>query len=426
MENNNKSVQKNNAVQHSIGIRHLPINIFVLCWMAYTSIYLCRVNMSVAIPAIQQAFGWSKAGLGLIGNFFFWIYGIGQLINGYIGDKIPGRIFIFIGLAITAITNILFSFTSSLAAMIFLWAVNGFFQSMLWGPIIRILSASFPEEYRTRISVGISTTMVGGYLLGWGLSGQILTTASWHWAFRLPGILVLTYAVIWLVSTRKLLASKNGRKGSGLAALENLDSRDRIIDQNDEIPFWQFIKVNRLWVIAVVCACQGIIKESISLWGPLYLMETHSIALSSTTSYILLIPLMNFGGILLSGWLDKKFNYRHNIAIMIIFAASIVSFLGLFLFGLLSIVIGVILLGCCSALMFGANTLLLGVIPMGFAKYNKASSAAGFFDFSSYMGAGIAGFVTGSISEHWGWNGALVMWIIIALAGVCLPGKKPR
>jgi len=42
------------------------------------------------------------------------------------------------------------------------------------------------------------------------------------------------------------------------------------------------------------------------------------------------------------------------------------------------------------------------------------------------MGAGIAGFVTGSISEHWGWNGALVMWIIIALAGVCLPGKKPR
>ena len=73
-------------------------------------------------------------------------------------------------------------------------------------------------------------------MLGWGLSGQILTTASWHWAFRLPGILVLTYAVIWLVSTRKLLASKNGRKGSGLAALENLDSRDRIIDQNDEIP----------------------------------------------------------------------------------------------------------------------------------------------------------------------------------------------
>jgi sugar phosphate permease len=98
----------------------------------------------------------------------------------------------------------------------------------------------------------------------------------------------------------------------------------------------------------------------------------------------------------------------------------------LFLFGRLSIVIGVILLGCCSALMFGANTLLLGVIPMRFAKYNKASSAAGFFDFSSYMGAGIAGFVTGSISEHWGWNGALVMWIIIALAGVCLPGKKPR
>ena len=66
----------------------------------------------------------------------------------------------------------------------------------------------------------------------------------------------------------------------------------------------------------------------------------------------------------------------------------------------------------------------MGVIPMGFAKYNKASSAAGFFDFSSYMGAGIAGFVTGSISEHWGWNGALVMWIIIAFGGSMPAGEK--
>ena len=252
--------------------------------------------MSVAIPAIQQAFGSSKAGLGLIGSFFLWIYGIGQLINGYIGDKIPGRIFTFIGLAITAITNILFSFTSSLAAMIFLWAVNGFFQSMLLG-------ADYKNPFRHRSrrnighvsSVGISTTMVGGYLLGWGLSGQILTTASWHWAFRLPGILALTYAVIWLVSTRKLLASKTAVRAAAWLHWKTWIPEIVLLIKTMKSP-WQFIKVNRLWVIAVVCECQGIIKESISLWGPLYLMETHSIALFSTTSYILPIPLMNLKG----------------------------------------------------------------------------------------------------------------------------------
>ena len=417
----NNNLQKSSTVQYSLCTKGLPIKLFMLCWAAYTSTYLCRVNISVAIPAIQQAFGWSKASIGLISSFFFWIYGIGQLVNGYIGDKVSGRVFVFIGLAMSAIINILFSFVSSLTGMMLLWAINGCFQSMLWGPIVRMLSSSFPEEWRTRISVGISTSMVGGYLLGWGLSGQILTTASWHWVFRLPGMLVLGYAIIWMLATKKLpLAAENSGNGDGSLSAENRDLKEYNLKQKDEISFWQFIKEKKLWIIALVCACQGIVKDSIGVWGPMYLMETHDIDLSSTTVYILLIPVMNFGGIVLSGWLNKKFNYQHNTAIMAIFGISIITFLGLFIFGKLSVVMGAILLGCCSALMYGANTLLLGVIPMGFAKYNKTSSVAGFFDFSSYMGAGISGYLTGNISELWGWNGAIIMWLIIALSAVGL------
>ncbi|MCM8901783.1 MFS transporter [Caldicoprobacter algeriensis] len=411
MNFNNSNVQKSSTAQYSLDTKHLPLKLFILCWIAYASAYLCRINISVVIPALQQSFGWNKASIGLIGSFFFWIYGIGQLINGYIGDKVPGRILIFIGLTMSAIANILFGFSLNMAAMIFFWAVNGFFQSMLWGPIVKILSASFPETYRTRISVGISTSMVWGYLLGWGLSGQILTTTSWHWVFRLPGILVFNYAIIWMLSTKKLL-------NNGLSADENQDLKKHSLNQGDEMPFWRFIKEKKLWMIAIVCMCQGIIKDSISLWGPAYLLETHNIDLSSTTSYILLIPIMNFGGILLSGWLNKKFNYHHNIAIMTIFGTSVIAFLGLFLFGRFSIVMGVILLGCCSALMYGANTLLLSVIPMGLTKYNKTSSVAGFLDFSSYMGAGMAGCIIGGISEHLGWNGVVIIWLSTALLAI--------
>lgn len=64
------------------------IRIFVLCWVAYASLYFGRVNLSVSIPQIQDAFRWSKGQIGLVGTLFFWIYGIGQLINGNIGDKI--------------------------------------------------------------------------------------------------------------------------------------------------------------------------------------------------------------------------------------------------------------------------------------------------------------------------------------------------
>ena len=85
-----------------------------------------------------------------------------------------------------------------------------------------------------------------------------------------------------------------------------------------------------------------------------------------------------------------------------------------------SMPVGGLLLGTCSALMYGANTLLLSVIPMDYAKYNKTSTVAGFLNFSCYMGAGISGVLIGAISDYWGWNGILIIWILMAVLGVIM------
>ena len=103
---------------------------------------------------------------------------------------------IFIGLMASAITNIIFGFTPIAMGMIILWAINGYFQSMLWGPIIKILTKWFPKEQNTRVSVGISTSMIGGYLLSWSFSYQFLKYASWYWVFIVPGIIVLLLCLV--------------------------------------------------------------------------------------------------------------------------------------------------------------------------------------------------------------------------------------
>ena len=99
--------------------------IFFLCWIAYASIYFARVNLSVAIPFIQKTLVLDKVQVGLIGSLFFWIYGIGQFVNGYIGDKVSSKIFIFIGLFVTSLTNIFFGLTSNFSFMLVIWAING-------------------------------------------------------------------------------------------------------------------------------------------------------------------------------------------------------------------------------------------------------------------------------------------------------------
>ena len=79
-------------------IKHWQKKIFILCWTSYACAYLCRLNISVAIPVLEENRVLAKTALGMAGGLFFWFYAFGQLINGRLGDRFDGRKFIFLGL----------------------------------------------------------------------------------------------------------------------------------------------------------------------------------------------------------------------------------------------------------------------------------------------------------------------------------------
>lgn len=395
-------------------LKSWQMRIFILCWIAYAFVYFGRVNISVAIPEIQNEFGWDKWQVGLIGSLFFWIYGIGQLINGNIGDRISSRVLIFVGLFVTALANLFFGLSASFPVMIILWSLNGYFQSTLWGPITKTLSFWFSHESRGKVAIWISTSMVGGYLLAWGLSGQILALFTWRWAFCIPGAAILVYSAIWY------LKMKNHPMEVGLESPNKYVNTKPDSDTStySGLSFFQVFLKTKLWYVVIACLTQGIIKDGISLWGPTLLKETHNLDMESTSALIVFIPLMNFAGIMMAGWLNKRLGNKEKLATAVLFASGMFSILLLVYLGKLSPVAGLIFLGLSSAAMYGANTLLLGVIPMNFAKYNKVSSIAGFLDFCSYLAAGCTASITGLIVDKLGWNGVLSVWIVSCVIGV--------
>lgn len=390
---------------------------FLLCWIVYAFVYLGRVNISVAIPEIQATLGFTKAQVGMIGSVFFWIYGVGHLINGYIGDKVSSRKYIFISLILSGLINIFFGFSASLITMIILWGLNGYVQSMVWGPMIKTLSFWFENNQRGKIATAISTSMVGGYFLAWGLVGVVIGKSNWNWAFWLPGICILIYAVIWFLFLKDK-PEDVGFKSPNEEITSSKNIQNNEDKTNNSIGLLQLLNKYKLWFIVVVCIAKGIIKEGISLWGPTFLMETQGLNLKATISLILLIPLMNFFGMIFTGWLSKKYNDKDYLTIITLFLISIITNLCLIKMGHLSAVLGLLFIGISSATMYGSNTILMGAIPMKYAKYNKTSSIAGFLDFISYMAAGFSVSLTGLIVDKFGWNGVLILWISTAVLAV--------
>lgn len=394
-------------------IKKWQIRTFVLCWIAYASIYFGRVNLSVALPAIQDTFGWSKGEIGLIGSLFFWVYGFGQLINGQIGDRVSTRKIIFLGLFITAISNICFGFSGTILIMIILWVFNAFAQSTLWGPMVKSLTFWFEYEKRSKIAIGISTSMVGGYLLAWGISGIVVSRLRWNFAFWVPGIFILIYSMVWLVFFRN--RPKDVDLESPNVTLQEYEDNK---EQKAEYSLLQVIVKSKLWFIVIACFVQGIIKDGIALWAPSLFMETQNLDIKQTAQFIIFIPIMNFFGMMLAGYLNKKLKNQEKLTIVILFALGMSMIIGFVKLGPTSTVVALLFLGLSSAMMFGANTMLLGVIPMNFAKYNKTSSVAGFLDFCSYLAAGFAAFVTGTIVDNVGWNGVMIFWIVCSVVGI--------
>jgi len=376
-----------------------PKSAFLLCWFAYTLAYFGRVNISVAIPVMEKTLGWSNTQLGLIGSSFFWIYAIGQLINGSIGDHVSPRKFVFIGLFFSALLNLAFGSLTLLPIMIVIWGINGYFQSMLWGPIVRTLSDHIHPRRNNIVAVGMAASMTVGYLMAWGLSGKIVSLLGWRWAFWTPSVILALYAFLWLIKVKSDKFHNAVHPTKSKQALLKITWNDG------------------LWLIMIASIAQGVVKEGINLWGPMLLMKTHGLDLSSTVAYSILIPAIGFSGAILAGLLNKKLNHREKPTILIMLIASGITVMAFHIFGAGSAISGTLFLSLTVALLNGANSILMTIIPLNYVKYKRVSSVAGLLDFSAYVGAGLSGIFTGIIADKFGISTVAFLWIAFLILG---------
>src|SRR5581483_2145546 len=197
------------AVQEStatlrIPLTHTQTRLIVVAWITYAAYYFGRVNLSPVLAPLQADLHWSKTEIGLLGSVFFWSYGIGQLINGALGDRLGTREFVTFGLVAFAVANLIFGTSSIFIWLLLIWAANGYFQAMGWGPILHTLAQHLTTEQRTRLSTMFGTSFVAGNALTWLLVGLVVALTNWRGAFLVATPLMLLFALLWWLGVRDI------------------------------------------------------------------------------------------------------------------------------------------------------------------------------------------------------------------------------
>ena len=86
------------------------LRLLIACFAAYTAAYISRCNLSPSLDAIAQTFGVGAAQVGLLPTCFALPYAAGQVLSGFLADRLPGPKLMLIGLLGSAAVNAAFSF----------------------------------------------------------------------------------------------------------------------------------------------------------------------------------------------------------------------------------------------------------------------------------------------------------------------------
>lgn len=379
--------------------------------LTYGIFYLCRLNISVALPEIGHKFGSSKALLGGIGSAFFILYSLGQFINGQLGDRVSPRLLILIGLVVSSSLNIAVGFSFSILAILIFWGANGYFQSMAWGPSVKILASWFPLKERGKISGFQAFFYQGGNVASWIIAGYLAQKLGWRWAFFIPAIILLLTGIYFFNQVRNSPGQIN------LAIPWKNSSPNK---QEVKSIFRQSIGNPRILKVAISFFFLSITSYSLLFWLPSYLVSSENSSVSLAAYRSIILPLSGAVSGLFTGWMTDRFFSSKRTPLAIIMLG--ISLPVIFVFPYVSSINGklafIFLLGL---LIYGPHMLMVGTIPMDYATERAASSAAGFIDSLGYLGATVGGVGTGLIIDYFSWDKVFILYgISIFLSLFCL------
>ncbi len=149
--------------------------VFALSWLAYGGFYLCRKNISIAMPLLSQDHGFTKDNFAMVLFFYGLFYALGQFYNGFLSDKFGPRLIVGIGLFLSILANIFMGFSAALLVFGLWWCINGIGQSTGWSGTVKNMAPWFRRKERGVVMSWWATCYVIGAIVATGLATFVVT-----------------------------------------------------------------------------------------------------------------------------------------------------------------------------------------------------------------------------------------------------------
>lgn len=388
------------------------LQVVVLGFLVYFFSYAMRLDYAASLVEIVGDLGVSNtaASVAITGSFI--TYGLGQIVFGIVGDKLPPVKIITFAMLGTILVNVLVSFSTDITLITVLWCFNGVFQAMIWPPLCRFVAEqTTSDQYSSAITtVGLSGSV--GTIFVYLFVPVVLSVTKWVNVFRCMAVFGIIILAVWVFMTKGVIIN-----------------RAEVVKSSDgkrEVGIFKVIALAGLVPIFFIIILQGVLRDGIQTWLPSMVSAEFNMDESSSILSTAILPVLSMTSVVASNLLYLRLKNEIKTATIIFSVAAVATIplgLGLKVPALLSIFLAALVSGC----MHGVNHMVVSIIPKRFHKYGLMSTFSGILNSFTYVGAALSTYVFASASDRFGWGVVKALWLVMGVSGatICLL-KLPR
>ncbi len=377
--------------------------------LVYMVSYITRINYGAIIAEMVIDTGHSKSMLSMALTGSFITYGAGQIVSGFLGDLFSPKKLLSIGFVLTVLMNLTIPFCHSPYLMLAVWCVNGFAQSFMWPPLVKLMTGLLSIEDYNSVSVKVSWGSSFGTIIVYLAAPLFISIWDWRSVFVFSAAAGAVMLVIW-----QLL-------GYDIEKTPAVESAERSSATGGSFM--------RPFIVGIMCAIvlQGLLRDGVTTWMPSYIDETYHLGSEISILTGVVLPVFGIGCMQLTSMVYRRRPGAPLLTAALFFAiGGMCAVLLNFVSGgnaVLSVLCSAGLTGC----MHGVNLILICMIPPFFKYTGKVSTVSGVLNACTYIGSALSTYGTARLTEEFGWSVTLVLWVIVAFVGmtICLLCTKP-
>jgi MFS family permease len=176
--------------------------IVVLLAVAVFINYVDRGNLATAAPLMKDELKLSNTQVGLLLSAFFWTYTPGQILAGWLSERINAYRVLAIGLALWSAATALTGLAGAFAVLIALRLLLGLGESAAFPCSSKLLAEFLPSHRLGGANGMIGAGLALGPAFGTLAGGLLMAQSGWRTTFILFGLTSLLWLWPWLTATR--------------------------------------------------------------------------------------------------------------------------------------------------------------------------------------------------------------------------------